>query len=305
MRVIGESHKSPRYGIWTALTVGRNHLLIEARRLRGPQWDYNTQLFLVDKSSPHYYTHGKPPPEDEEERVQPQKAGSNGVEAHAVDHSSASSSSRPLPPHRQSSSPAKPTPVPERRPSATPSTYSMPLPPQTTTPHAQNAPTPTPHMGNGMNGASPSPHAMASGHLPPHLQHPGYAGSPSQPQHQQPPPQFNQAQWLALQAQHQHQQQQGGAGPGGMNTALLMQAQQRLQQQQQQQRQASGGAGAGGGGGGGFNMAALMGQGQGQGQGGQPWNPAMGMSPAMLQGMAGQSGQGGPMLSGGGWNGGQ
>ncbi|EIW69652.1 hypothetical protein TREMEDRAFT_62521 [Tremella mesenterica DSM 1558] len=37
-----------------------NSLLIRARSERGPQWDYNTQSFLVDRHSTRYYTHGLP-----------------------------------------------------------------------------------------------------------------------------------------------------------------------------------------------------------------------------------------------------
>ncbi|GFZ46158.1 hypothetical protein JCM24511_04405 [Saitozyma sp. JCM 24511] len=38
-----------------------NHLLIQARKARGPQWDYNTQQHQVDRQSKAYYTHMSKP----------------------------------------------------------------------------------------------------------------------------------------------------------------------------------------------------------------------------------------------------
>ncbi|WVO12847.1 hypothetical protein L204_100455 [Cryptococcus depauperatus] len=39
-----------------------NSLLVQARKARGPQWDYSTQQHLYDRRSKDYYTLGKSPP---------------------------------------------------------------------------------------------------------------------------------------------------------------------------------------------------------------------------------------------------
>ncbi|CAK9780189.1 hypothetical protein CC85DRAFT_326319 [Cutaneotrichosporon oleaginosum] len=39
-----------------------NHLLVQAREARGPQWDYNTQMLMFDQHSDKYYSQGLPAP---------------------------------------------------------------------------------------------------------------------------------------------------------------------------------------------------------------------------------------------------
>lgn len=56
------------------LTESRNSLLNSARKQRGPQWDYNTQSYQINRSSADYYTHRQPPRSDDDARPNP---GSN------------------------------------------------------------------------------------------------------------------------------------------------------------------------------------------------------------------------------------
>jgi hypothetical protein len=279
--------------------TNRNHLLVEARRMRGPQWDYNTQQFLVDRSSEDYYTHMKPPRSDTNIKQDPQLMNGN---VHATP-SSSQSANRSLP-TRQSSSPVKPP-------------MGMMQPPPG--PHDQRRMSMTGNQQTPQSGQIPGP----GYHPSPHQQQQHQQMYPTPPnqyqqQHQQQPQQqqqFNPAQFLAMQQQqqqqsspNQHPNQTPIQSPGMMNPALLMQAQQRLQ------AQARGGQGQGQGQG--VNMASLMaghghGQNPQQGQAQAPaWNPNMGLSPAMMQSMGvgmggGGSTAGGPMLGGSGWTGGQ
>lgn len=318
----------------------RNHLLIEARRARGPQWDYSTQQHLVDRSSDNYYTHMKPPRTDDirsgRDRRQSTNAGpsqpppqqqlTNGhapVPAHATP-SSTQSMHRPLPAHRQSSSPVKPT---------MPITAEPPMPPsghperrlsgaQSGSNHTQPGQAgPPPNFAQAYNqqhSLGMSPHTQqqqqqgmyqpihANGHPPPPQQSSQMQIDPAQllafQQHQQ---MQRQAQAQA-QAQGQGQNQANpGSNPNMMNPAALMQAQQRLQQQAQQQR-ANGGSGTGQGQaqgqGQGINMAALMAQAQAQ-QGIQGQGQGQGQNqwnPNMGLSPAMMQSMGGPMLGAGG-----
>ena len=273
--------------------------------MRGPQWDYNTQQYQVDRSSEEYYTHMKPPRSDSDIKQDPQQLMNGHAQSHATP-STSQSTNRPLPQsrHSQSQSPIKP-----------PSGISMQMPPSGHTVDqrvSQNQ-----RRLSGASGAAATPSQGGPMSLPQNS-NPNYNPSPQQhhqqmynppppnqyQQHQQQQPQqFNPAQFLAMQQQHQQQQGQNpNQGPGMMNPALLMQAQQRLQQQ------ARGGQGQGPGQG--VNMASLMaghgpGQGQGQGQQTPGWNPNMGLSPAMMQSMGVGMGGGGSVGGGAGWNGGQ
>jgi len=275
--------------------------------MRGPQWDYNTQQYQVDRSSEEYYTHMKPPRSDSDIKQDPQQLMNGHAQSHATP-STSQSTNRPLPQsrHSQSQSPIKP-----------PSGISMQMPPSghtvdqrvsqnqrrlsgasgaAATP-SQGGPMSLPQNSNPNYNPSPQQHHQQMYNPPPPNQY-------QQQQHQQQQPQqFNPAQFLAMQQQHQQQQGQNpNQGPGMMNPALLMQAQQRLQQQ------ARGGQGQGPVQG--VNMASLMaghgpGQGQGQGQQTPGWNPNMGLSPAMMQSMGVGMGGGGSVGGGAGWNGGQ
>jgi len=70
---------------------------VQARKSRGPQWDYNTQIYQIDRSSSDHYTHMSKPHSNTEFKVDPAEEGVRRGTANGHEHQTpgASSSSGP------------------------------------------------------------------------------------------------------------------------------------------------------------------------------------------------------------------
>ncbi|ORX39835.1 hypothetical protein BD324DRAFT_615195 [Kockovaella imperatae] len=245
-----------------------NHLLTVARKERGPQWDYNTQSYHVDRSSSDYYTHmnkapaiSEPVQTSEPNKGEPsnsrQNPMTNGYHDQAVkmegdlakrmyEQRRSNSISQQPPPTQAYPSDAAHPPRSQAFPAASPSTTHTPhLPPQyqpsPVRPPAPNPPQ-TPHhaQSGGLNPANLN--------LPPDYQRRISQQSNSTPQPQTAVPQshpINPSQMqFTPQQLAQIAQMSAAGGPGGMNLnpALLQQLQAQAHMQSQgSQNQSQGG----------------------------------------------------------------
>ncbi|OXM81267.1 hypothetical protein C364_01130 [Cryptococcus neoformans Bt63] len=138
-----------------------NSLLVQARKDRGPQWDFSTQQLLYDRRSDEYYTHGRSPPPtppSKKRKVSNAEAGPSIPNGSVKNPESETSNAQPTP-----------TINPPSLPSSTPSTNTRPI--------SRGNPQP-------VNGAQSTPGTTSNVSLP----LPSPAQSQAQPSSQTPQP---------------------------------------------------------------------------------------------------------------------
>ncbi|GMK56811.1 hypothetical protein CspeluHIS016_0306510 [Cutaneotrichosporon spelunceum] len=107
-----------------------NHLLVQARESRGPQWDYNTQMLMFDQHTDKYYSQGLPEPDTPPRLPSKKLAEAPNGEPNGEDKGKAPEVAQAVPPSAQPSTPVRfPGPTPAGPGNAEPTSGGFSAPP--------------------------------------------------------------------------------------------------------------------------------------------------------------------------------